>query len=129
MWKSCRPTGRLFYWALMLVVAVSSVRFGVRTASAGEPPSPKAKPGAAEPAARAASPVPQSGPALTSIIDTVYMADGTPAQGMLIITWPAFVAADGSAVAGGSLDVTLGTNGTLNLAPTPNAGPTPAGVY
>ncbi len=48
---------------------------------------------------------------------------------MLVITWPAFVAADGTAVAPGYLDVTLGTNGALNVALAPNAGATPANVY
>ena len=46
-----------------------------------------------------------------------------------MITWPAFVAADGTAVAPGSLNVTLGTNGALNVALTPNAGATPANTY
>jgi hypothetical protein len=81
------------------------------------------------PSARAASPAPQSGPELTSVIDTVYMASGSPAQGVLIITWPAFVAADGTAVAPGSLNVTLGTNGALDVTLTPNANATPANTY
>jgi hypothetical protein len=66
---------------------------------------------------------------LTSVIDTVYMASGSPAQGILVITWPAFVAADGTAVAPGSLDATLGTNGALNVALTPNVNATPANMY
>jgi hypothetical protein len=69
----------------------------------------------------AASPAPQSGPALTSVVDSVYMANGSPAAGVLVITWPAFVTAGGTAVAPGSLNVTLGTNGALNVALTPNA--------
>jgi hypothetical protein len=72
---------------------------------------------------------PQSGPALTSVSDTVYMADGSTAQGILIITWPAFVTASGAAVAPGMLNVTLGANGALNVGLVPNAGATPAGVY
>jgi hypothetical protein len=66
---------------------------------------------------------------LTSVIDTVYMASGNPAQGVLVITWPAFVAANGAAVAPGALDVTLGTNGALSVALTPNANATPANTY
>ncbi len=128
MLRGCRPAGRLFYLVLAVVTVLGALMIG-REASAGEPPSPKARPGAAEPAARAASPTPQSGPALTSVIDTVYMADGTPAQGMLLISWPAFVSASGTAVAAGNLDVTLGTNGALNVALTSNAGAAPAGVY
>ena len=61
--------------------------------------------------------------------DTVYLADGTPAQGVLVITWPAFVTTSGSAVGAGALDVTLGTSGALNVALAANVGATPAGVY
>src|ERR1700678_4566008 len=101
MFQTSRPAGRIFYWVLAVVIA----------AGAG---------------AVAAA---QSGPALTSVIDTVYMADGTQAQGVLVITWPAFVAADGTGVAAGSVDVTLGADGALDVALVPNAGVTPAGVY
>ena len=61
--------------------------------------------------------------------DTVYLADGTKAVGTLIITWPAFVTAAGTAVAGGSTDVTLGADGALSVGLVPNAGASPAGVY
>ncbi len=37
---------------------------------------------------------PQSVPVLTSIADVVYRADGTPASGTLLITWPAFETAE-----------------------------------
>jgi hypothetical protein len=134
MFQGCRPAGRLFYWVLAVVVAASSVRVsGGEEVAVGKPGKaasyPTAKPSAAEPLPGAASPAPQSGLALTSVIDTVYMADGSTAQGVLIITWPAFVAVNGTAVAPGALDVTLGTNGALNVAVAPNAGATPANVY
>ncbi|HLW84643.1 MAG TPA: hypothetical protein VKR60_05465 [Candidatus Sulfotelmatobacter sp.] len=77
----------------------------------------------------AAAPVPQSGPPLTTVSDTVYRADGTPAQGTLVITWPAFVTAGGTAVAAGVNNVTLGTNGALSTGLVSNAGASPAGVY
>jgi hypothetical protein len=102
-----RPMGRLFYWVLTVVVAASGFRasaFGV-------------------------GPVPQSGPATTTVADTVYLADGTTASGTLIITWPAFVTASGTAVAGGVTQVTLGANGALSVALVPNVGATPAGMY
>ncbi len=102
MFLTRRPSGRIFYLVLSVVIAATSIRLHA---------------------------APQSGPALTSVIDTVYMADGSEAQGTLVITWPAFVAADGSAVAAGSLNVTLGSNGALNVALATNAGATPAGVY
>ena len=132
MFQVCRPTGRLFCWALaVVVVTASSALVSARAgASAGEPASsPTAKPRAASVLPRAASPTPQSGPALTSVIDTVYMANGSPAAGVLVITWPAFVTASGTAVAPGALNVTLGTNGALNVALTPNSGATPANTY
>jgi hypothetical protein len=134
MFQACRPLGRLFYWVLAVTVLASSVRVSAREeGSAGKTgktaSSPTAKPAAAEPSPRAASPSPQSGPALTSVVDTVYLADGAPAQGTLVITWPAFVEADGTAVAPGALDVTLGTNGALNVALAPNANAVPANTY
>ncbi len=101
-----RPVGRLYCWVGLMLVGM----------------------GLALPAYGAA-PVPQSGPATTTVADTVYLADGTPAQGTLIITWPAFLTADGTAVAAGTTNVTLGANGALSVALVPNAGATPAGVY
>jgi hypothetical protein len=54
------------------------------------------------------------GPALTTISDTVYRADGTAASGTVLISWPSFQSAEGDAVAAGNLSVTIGT-----LAPLP----------
>ena len=133
MLQICRPTGRLFYLALGVTLAAWGGQSAAREVSAGEPElaagRPEAKPREADPAPHAASPTPQSGPTLTNVIDTVYQADGTPAQGVLIITWPAFVTASGTAVAAGNVSVTLGANGSLNVALAANAGATPAGIY
>ena len=103
---SRRPMGRHYYWLLAVVVA-----FGARVLASG------------------AAPVPQNGAATTTVADTISMADGTTAQGNLIITWPAFVTASGSAVAGGTANVAVGANGALSVALVPNAGATPAGVH
>ena len=101
-----RPMGRLFYWWMaVLAIAVGAL------------------------AARKAGAVPQSGPATTTIADTVYLADGSVAQGNLIITWPAFLTASGAAVAGGSTSTALGAGGALSVALVPNAGASPAGMY
>jgi trimeric autotransporter adhesin len=100
-----RPVGRLCCFALVVISA-----FGFELPAFGNS-------------------MPQSGPPTTTIADTVYLADGTPAQGTLIITWPAFVTTSGTAIAAGSTSVTLGTNGALNVSLTPNAGATPAGAY
>ncbi len=98
-----RPMGRLFYWIVIGILAWT------------------------HPFA-AASPVPGP-PTLTTVADTVYRADGTPAQGNLIITWPAFVTATGTAVAAGNVNVTLGANGALSVGLAPNAGASPVGLY
>jgi hypothetical protein len=133
MFKACRPTGRLIYLALTVMLTSS-----IRIAAAEERPAatagmatifPAAKPTAAKVPARTASPTPQSGPTLTDVVDTIYRADGTEAQGVLVITWPAFLEANGTAVAEGTLDVTLGASGALNVALAPNAGANPPGVY
>ncbi|HXJ90785.1 MAG TPA: hypothetical protein VMS18_28505 [Candidatus Binatia bacterium] len=102
----CRPVGRLFYWAAIGIAAL-----GLRAPAFGLPVPP------------------QSGAGTTTVADTVYLADGTPASGNLIISWPSFVTTSGTAVASGSTAVTLGAKGALNVALVPNAGATPAGVY
>jgi hypothetical protein len=66
------------------------------------------------------------GPALTTINDTVDRADGTPAGGTLLISWPEFSTAAGQAVAAGSKAVTLGSNGLLTVQLAPNVGAIPA---
>ena len=131
MLQRCRPAGRLFCLVLAIANLVNNADVeGFAAAPEGPPSSPAAKP-VAEPTPRAASPAlsPQTGPAMTSVVDTVYMASGAPAAGTLVITWPAFTTASGTAVAPGELDVTLGTNGALDVQLMPNAGATPANVY
>ncbi|MFZ0285014.1 MAG: hypothetical protein WAL32_07265, partial [Terriglobales bacterium] len=61
----------------------------------------------------------------TTISDVVYRADGTPAQGTLLIFWPEFTTSGDQAVAAGTNSVTLGTGGTLTVALVPNVGATP----
>ncbi len=68
-------------------------------------------------------------PAKTTISDVVYRADGTPAAGTLLITWPAFTTFDGKAVAAGNKSLVLGAGGTLTVQLVPNAGATPEGTY
>ena len=58
---------------------------------------------------------PGQGPALTTIQDTVYRADGTPAQGTLLISWPEFSTAGGQAVSAGQDAVVLGTSDSTLL--------------
>ena len=61
-----RPMVRLFYLVLTVMVTLS---MGLKCGGAA----------------------PNAG--TTTVSDTVYLADGTTAQGSLIITWPAFVTA------------------------------------
>jgi hypothetical protein len=68
-------------------------------------------------------------PALTTISDIVYRADGTPAGGTLLISWPAFSTADGHPIAAGTNSVVLGTGGTLVVQLAPNAGAVPSGTF
>lgn len=68
------------------------------------------------------------GPATTVVSDVVFRADGTPAAGTLLISWPSFVTANGEAVAAGTKSVTLGPQGALSVALIPNTGVTPANV-
>lgn len=68
------------------------------------------------------------GPSTTTITGTVYRADGTPAGGTLLISWPAFTTSAGQAVAAGTKSVQLAGAGALSVALAPNAGATPANM-
>lgn len=122
MFQARRPVGRLIYLVLAPMVAWSILVAAREENSAVKTAVARAVP-------RVALAIPQSGPTLTNVIDTVYRADGTTAQGELVITWPTFVEASGTAVSEGVLNVTLGANGALNVALAPNAGANPAGMY
>ena len=73
--------------------------------------------------------VAKSGPTLCQISDTVYRADGSPAQGTVLLSWQAFTTAAGQAVTPGSLLVTLDANGGFNASVAPNTGASPVGTY
>ena len=70
-----------------------------------------------------------SPPALTTVADTVYRADGSAAQGTIVITWAAFTTADGKAVAAGTLSFNIGPSGAVNFQLAPNVGATPDGSF
>src|SRR5690242_15310945 len=65
----------------------------------------------------------------TQVTDPIYRADGTPAGGSVIVSWPAFTSAAGQAVASGSTSATLAAGGVLSVQLAPNAGATPMGTY
>jgi hypothetical protein len=65
----------------------------------------------------------------TTVSDAVYQADGTPAVGTVLVSWPAFTTVAGQSVPKGSTSVTLGAGGVLTISLAPNASATPAGTY
>jgi trimeric autotransporter adhesin len=68
-------------------------------------------------------------PATTRISDNVYQGDGSPASGVLLISWPAFTTSDSKPVAAGTKSVTLGSGGSLAVDLVPNTGATPSGSH
>jgi len=65
----------------------------------------------------------------TTVQDTVYSANGTPASGTVLVSWNAFTTASGASVPAGSTSVTIGAGGVLTVTLAPNAGGTPLGSY
>jgi Pectate lyase superfamily protein len=65
----------------------------------------------------------------TTVQGTVYLANGQPGAGTLLISWPAFTTAAGQAVAADSITVTIGVDGFLSVNLAPNLGATPAGEF
>ena len=56
----------------------------------------------------------------TTVQDTVYSANGTPASGTVLVSWNAFTTASGASVPAGSTSVTIGAGGVLTIALAPN---------
>jgi hypothetical protein len=67
--------------------------------------------------------------ATTTVQGTVYRADGSAAQGTLIVSWPTFATAANQAVAAGSVTTTIGADGFVSLNLAPNQGAYPDGTY
>jgi hypothetical protein len=65
----------------------------------------------------------------TTVADTVYSANGTPAGGSILVSWSSFTTAGGQAVPAGNTSVTIGAGGQLSIALAPNAGASPMGSY
>lgn len=89
---------------------------------------------ATTPAPLLAAPSPaamQSSPTIptTQLTDTIYRADGTPATGTVLVSWPAFTTATGLSVPAGNTSATIAAGGLLSLALAPNAGSNPMGSY
>lgn len=67
--------------------------------------------------------------ATTTVTDTVYRADGTPASGTVVVTWQAFTTSLGQSVPAGTASAVIASNGAMSIALVPNAGATPMGSY
>jgi hypothetical protein len=67
--------------------------------------------------------------ATTTVQGTVYLANGQPGAGTLVVSWPAFTTAAGQAVAAGRTSVTIAPDGFMSVKLTPNLGATPAGLF
>ena len=65
----------------------------------------------------------------TQIADTIDRADGTPAAGTLVISWPAFTTAGGTAIPAGNSSAVIGSGGALSINLVPNSNSTPMGSY
>ena len=65
----------------------------------------------------------------TKVSGTVYFANGSPASGSLIVTWPAFTTSQGQAIAAGSLSAAINADGNVSLALAPNQNATPSGTF
>lgn len=65
----------------------------------------------------------------TTVQGTIYRADGTPATGTLLISWPAFTTPQNHAIAAGTTSAAIGADGFVSVNLTPNAGSLPAGNY
>jgi hypothetical protein len=65
----------------------------------------------------------------TTVQGIVYRADGSVAQGTMLVSWPAFTAADGSTIAAGNTSTTIAPDGSVSMALAPNAGANPQGTY
>src|SRR5579883_875878 len=65
----------------------------------------------------------------TTVQGIVYRADGTPAAGTVIVSWPAFSTASNRTIAAGSTTAVIGQDGFVSLNLAPNAGASPAGTY
>jgi len=65
----------------------------------------------------------------TTVQGTVYLANGQPSSGTLVISWPSFTTANGQLVAADSTTVAIAPDGFVSVNLAPNLGSSPAGLY
>ncbi len=76
-----------------------------------------------------ASKAPAQAISTTTVQGTVYLANGQPATGTLVVSWPSFTTASGQLVTADSTTVTIAPDGFVSVNLAPNLGATPAGLY
>ncbi len=64
----------------------------------------------------------------TTVQGTVYLANGQPGTGTLVVSWPSFTTANGQVVAADSETVPIAPDGFVSVSLAPNQGSTPAGL-
>lgn len=65
----------------------------------------------------------------TTVQGTVYLADGQPGSGTVLVRWPSFTTAGGALIAAGKTTATIGADGSVSISLVPNLGSTPAGLF
>jgi hypothetical protein len=65
----------------------------------------------------------------TTVQGTIYSANGQPASGTALISWPAFTTAASQAVAADQMTVSIAADGFLSVNLAPNQNATPAGLF
>ncbi len=65
----------------------------------------------------------------TTVQGTVYLANGQPGAGTLVVSWPSFTTAAGQKVAADKITVTIPADGFVSVNLAPNQGATPAGEF
>ena len=65
----------------------------------------------------------------TTVQGTVYLANGQPGTGTLVLSWPSFTTASGQLVTAASTTMPIAPDGFVSVSLAPNQGATPAGLY
>ena len=65
----------------------------------------------------------------TTVQGTVYLANGKPGSGTLVVSWPAFTSVESQLVVAGQTSATIGSDGFLSINLAPNQGASPAGLF
>jgi len=65
----------------------------------------------------------------TTVEGTVYLANGQPGTGTLVVSWPSFTTASGQMVTADSMTAAIAPDGFVSVNLAANQGSTPAGLY